>query len=227
MKKISHFPALPKTNARGFTLLELMVVIAVSGILASIGVVIFTSVKQSTAVRLAAENFAGFLRTTESMTRSGTPFDGSGTQHACNNDPAHQTKTPCGGYGVVVRSDGAGYDRYADLTPNCVTPVLLGGSVQSPCTTSTPLKDSTDLASVEAVVFTDSILMTTGRGVQVEFVPPKDGICVYDPAEGSDKTNCGPWQAKTITWTFGYGPTGSSYQRTVTLNTVSGAVVVK
>ncbi len=209
----------------GFTLLELLVVIAITGILSGVGIVNFNQTKQSTAVRLVAENFAGYLRTTESMTRSGTPF-ANGSSQQCDGDASHLTRTPCGGYGVVVRSDGTGYDRYADVSPRCVTPLVQGQSVVAPCTNSTPVNNPSDIVQ-DSVRFTDPIVITTGKGAQVEFVPPKDGICVYDPNMSADKTSCGPWKNKIIEWKFGYGPTGSNYQRTVTLNTVSGSIMVK
>ncbi|GEM_PF-6417737 len=194
-----------RMTTSGFTLLELMVVIAITGILTGAGIVSFMGSKQSTAVRLAAENFAQFLRTTEGMTRSGATFPGGASQRCDDGSiPIRSTNAPCGGWGVVVVSGS--YDRFAD-TQN----VLLRQ------------KDAGDPSSTnDHMNLPDNVTITPANGpATVIFVPPKDAICVND----NRGMQCGPQVSEDVTWTLQYS--GTSYQRTVKLNTVSGSVTVE
>src|SRR3989338_3407098 len=92
------------TSELGFTVLELLVVSAIIAILSSIGVVEFARTRDRQEVRLAAENFAQFLRATENMTRAGVPFPASTglTEVDCDlTREERKSTTPCGGYGVM------------------------------------------------------------------------------------------------------------------------------
>ncbi len=195
-----------KKQKNGFTLLELMVVIAITGILSSVSLVSFIGSKRSTAVRLSAENFAQFLRATEGMTRSGAQFpDNPPQERDCDDGtfPVRKTKAPCGGWGVVVSSRA--YDRFADTVNVALRQKDAGDPVGS--------NDHVDLP--------DNVAFSTGTGVTAIFVPPKDTICLHDSAE----TKCGPAQIKEVAWKLEYS--GGLYPRTVTLNSVSGIVTVE
>ncbi len=208
----------PEDDNAGFTLLELMIVIAITGILTTVAIVQFNDAKKTAAVRHEAENFAAFVRTTENMSRVGMPLP-KNLQVNCNSDPAVE-QTPCGGYGVVVWTDR--YLRFGDVvnvpqraangTDKTVETVTLPNNVRITTTTTPPS-------------FPPSLSHT------LIFVPPKDKFCLRNATNPAitpaftENEICGPVADLTVVFTFRY--TGINYTKSVRVNTVSGLVSVE
>jgi len=184
---------------RGFTLLELMVVIAITGILTSVALVQFEGAKRTAAVRGAAENFAAFLRTTENMSRVGMILPKDSDRADCNGD-SFKELSPCGGYGVFVQTNQ--YYRFADN-------VNLSARAAN---TGDPQLDIVTLPSTLQISASPSAFPFT-----LLFVPPKDVFCI--------NAQCGPAVNSEVVFTFTY--TDTTIKKTVRVNTVSGLVSVE
>lgn len=102
----------------GFTLIEAIVSLAIIGVLATFLLMASVSARRNTAARIAADQFAGFLRETAALAANGVRAAGCA---------AADLRT-CAQYRVAMTAGAAGYTRQAIGGGAMVTRALPGGT---------------------------------------------------------------------------------------------------